>query len=221
MNKGIKIAFCLLFVSTLLTSFHKQIFPIRTIEIVGLNFIEKAAVETLVDRNQSVFSLNKDELAKKIMGLDFVDKVHISIQLLDKIIIYVQEKSLVAKFSYNKTNYYLTSKSLILSKKNYILEKYLPELQIKNKLNSNKLALLCYNLELLKFHDLNFFAKINKISFEGSENSNIFITINNKEYVLNSIFKLEDFLKIRLLNNHNLSYNYFDLRENDLIVVKN
>lgn len=203
------------------TTLHKTIFPVRYVEISGTEFLKKEMIISLIPQNESLFSIKREALAKKIMDLGLVEKVQISIGLLDKLFIRIQEKSLIGKLTHKEKKYYLTAKGYVLSEKSYILDKHLPEIKLKNKLENSKLLILCNNLELIKFHDPNFFSKIEKISFDGIENSYIFIRINQKEYVLNTIFKLEDILKVRLLDRQKLAYQIFDLRENDMIVVKN
>ena len=192
--------------------FHKSILPIEKLEINGLFLINKEEIAKMVQINESLLSIDKEDLTSKIFSLGFVDEVNISVKLLNKLVIQIKEKEIVARIIYQDKKYYLTSKGLLLSEKSYIHKYNFPEINLKKKIDSQRLILLSYHLALMKFYDKNFFFKISEISFEGIENSDIFIICNFKKYIFNWNLQFEDFLKMRYLDSLNLSYRVYDLR---------
>lgn len=198
--------------------FHRQIFQIREITFEGLSWIPQSILEKMVNREESLLSLNREELIQRIMSTGYVEKVLISRKLLNGLVIQVQEKSVVAKLIFQEKNYYLTAKNEILSEKNELLPKKVPVIFLKNKVENARLMWLSAHLEKMKFHDRNFFDKINQISFEDSEGANIFIMDSKKVYVLGEKFKLEDLLRVRYLEGQTSDFGVFDLRGSYVVV---
>jgi len=155
---------------------------------------------------------------KKIMATGYAEEVLITRQLLDRLIIEVKEKSVVARIFFQEKSYYLTAKNEILTEKSYLLPKKVPEIFLQNRIESSRLIWLAGHLEKMKFHDENFFSKIHQISFEESEDSYNFIMDSKRIYILSENFKLEDLLRVRYLEGQISDYRVFDLRGSYIIV---
>lgn len=220
MNLKLGILFSLLLITGTLVLFHRQVFPIREVEIRGNRLIDPEAIRKSVNIQESLLSLDKEKLAKDIRTFPLVEEVRISLQLFDKLVIEIREKEIVAEIHYNQKRYYLTSEGLILSEKSYIRHQDFPRIYLKKKVDNYRLILVSNHLGKIKFYNKNFFEKIEEISLNGSEHTDIFIKESDRRYLLNPIPNLEDFLKVEYLESQDLQFKVLDLRGNYVIVRK-
>ncbi len=218
MNRKTLIIFIFVIMISVLFLFHKKIFFIKKIDIQGSHWIKKSIIKKMVNQKESLIFLDKEKLTQKIMKLGYIKEVNITIDLLNKLIIKVKEKSVVAEVVFKNKRYYLTSKGEILRGKSYVLRKKIPRIMLKKKIDVKQLSAISNNLEFLKFHDLNFFKKISEIAFDEINNSDIFIVCRSNKYILKSNFNLDDLLKIKFLEKKKLKYKIFDMRGNYIVV---
>jgi hypothetical protein len=221
MNTKLTVTGIILILVAGIALFHKNLFPIRKMDVRGNQLISSEKFLEFLPRGESLISLDKEALANRIKKLEFVDGVRLSIKLFDTLIIEVKEKKIVGQIIYKKKKYYLSAKAEILPEKSYLSKEIFPEFKIEKKVDKQRLILLSRHLSMMNFYDKNFFKKIEEISLDALENTDIFIRNGQdgrRHYILNSEPELEDFLRIRFLENQNPDYQVLDLRGNYLIV---
>ena len=76
--------------------FHRFFFSIDQIEIRGVTYLNPQLLGSLVDRNQSLFSLDKKELVNALRKIDYVEDAHVSLRLMNTLTVEIEEKKLVA-----------------------------------------------------------------------------------------------------------------------------
>lgn len=200
---------------------HPYIFPLKEICIEGNEIVKKKYLQTLMPKKEmGLFEVNREDLAKKLKSLPYIESVRISRKLFTELLVEIKEKNLVAEIVFNKKKYYLSSKGLVITEKNYINNIKLPVISLKNKVTSSRLILLSAHLAVIKFHYKNFFNKISEISLDSKGKTDIFIKENQSLYILNSKPSLEDFLRLVFLSKQQLKHKVLDLRGNYILVKK-
>ncbi|PKL11281.1 MAG: hypothetical protein CVV50_05935 [Spirochaetae bacterium HGW-Spirochaetae-6] len=198
--------------------FHRFFFSIDQVEVRGASYINNQLLGSLVDRSQSLFSLDKKELVNRLKKIDYIEDAHVSLRLMNTLVVEIEEKKLVADIFFNGEMYFLSAKGEIIRGKSYVSVKEIPRINLKKKEQTDYLISVARNLALMGFHDKIFFQKIKEISFDDSLEANIFILCDSNKYILKPDFTLEDLIKVRFIHSKSLGFKVFDLRGNYIVV---